>query len=355
MEQAREDRSLTRVLVTGGSGFIGTNLIAHLVDHDYEVANLSRSAPKQRDNGIRFYPVDILSQSRVHDAVMEFEPSAVIHLASETRYLPGSDEQAYIANTAGTRNVIAALNACPSVARCVLASSHVVDEVRFKKAAGTRQSGQAGYRSSKIEMENIVRGSVTEHVSWCLIRPCSVWGPGFGEPFRNFFIRVANGRYVHLGSLGAKKTLSYVGNAVHQIRALLECDLGDMERGLFYLADYSYTSIRDWADLIAQEAGTPPPFSLPDSVAKILAAAGDLVERRGLGHPPLTSRRLENMRRDQGYRSLEAVQRIAPELPFDLKTGIRRTLAWLHTQGFIETRNRKTSEIGRLRRKWPRG
>lgn len=313
------------------------------MNHGYEVANLSRTVPKRRNDGVRLYQADILSRSRLTDAVLEFDPSFVVHLASETRYLPDSNEKAYLANTEGTRNVISAVSASKSVSRCVFSSSHVVDEVRFEQPHGTRHDGQAEYRRSKIEMESIVRGCVPDSVSWCLVRPCSVWGPGFGEPFRNFFIRIVNGRYLHPGSLGAMKTLSYVGNAVHQIRALLECDTSEMDRGLFYLADYSYTSIRNWAELIAQEAGRSPPFSLPDSFARILATAGDILERRGVGQPPLTSRRLENMRRDQGYRSIDAIQRIAPELPFDLKTGVQETLFWLDKEGFIATSDRSVS------------
>jgi nucleoside-diphosphate-sugar epimerase len=39
-----------RLLITGGSGFIGTNLVDFLISKGYEVINLSNSAPKKREH-----------------------------------------------------------------------------------------------------------------------------------------------------------------------------------------------------------------------------------------------------------------------------------------------------------------
>jgi dTDP-glucose 4,6-dehydratase len=83
-----------RIAVTGGAGFIGSALCRYLVaevgadvlniDKLTYAANLNSLAAVDRDPRYRFLKADICSRAAVADAIDEFEPDAIMHLAAES-------------------------------------------------------------------------------------------------------------------------------------------------------------------------------------------------------------------------------------------------------------------------------
>jgi dTDP-glucose 4,6-dehydratase len=84
-----------RIIVTGGAGFIGSNLILQLFKNhpDWEIFNIDKltyasdqSYLKSLKDSGRYYfkKVDLVNRNEVHDAVQNFKPQGVFHLAAES-------------------------------------------------------------------------------------------------------------------------------------------------------------------------------------------------------------------------------------------------------------------------------
>src|SRR5207248_368357 len=72
---------LMRVLVTGGAGFVGSNVVAVAADRGHDVAATSRALPPLPDPRVRYVHVDLLDDGAVRAAVAEACPDLIVHTA----------------------------------------------------------------------------------------------------------------------------------------------------------------------------------------------------------------------------------------------------------------------------------
>ena len=70
------------ILVTGGSGFIGTNLVNRLIAEGYEVTNSDKSPPAMDEHRGYWTKMDILDGGSLDAAIAKAQPTIVIHLAA---------------------------------------------------------------------------------------------------------------------------------------------------------------------------------------------------------------------------------------------------------------------------------
>lgn len=70
-----------RVLVTGGGGFVGSNLVAVAADRGHEVAATVRSPPPLPDPRCAYLPADLADADAVRAAVAGAAPEVVVHTA----------------------------------------------------------------------------------------------------------------------------------------------------------------------------------------------------------------------------------------------------------------------------------
>ena len=76
-----------KVLVTGASGFVGTNLVRRLVREDYEVHIFTRASSNKwrlRDvmSKLTDYTVDLLEENKLKDVIKKIKPEIIFHLAA---------------------------------------------------------------------------------------------------------------------------------------------------------------------------------------------------------------------------------------------------------------------------------
>lgn len=313
---------MQRVLITGGSGFIGTNLLASALARGDRVLNVDIAPPRNPAHAPHWRAADIRDRDALRAAVQGFAPDLLVHLAARTD-LKGRRAGDYDANTTGVRNLVEAAEGVP---RILLASSMLVCELGYLPRHDRDFRPTTAYGRSKAEGEEIVRRD-GDRLAWTIVRPTSIWGPWFAAPYRDFFAAIAKGRYFHPRGRRIERTYGFVGNVVHQIEALARAPEAQVRGCVFYVADYEPLEIGDFGARIADALRAPRIRTLPLPLLRAGALAGDLLDRVGL-KAPLTSFRLKNLLTHAVY-DLAPTRAVCGPCPFDLAEGVRRTAEWL--------------------------
>lgn len=321
-----------RVLVTGGSGFIGTNLVGAYMSAGVTVTSLDIAQPRdpeQRDVWVR---ADVRNLDNLRAAVDAARPTHVYHLAARTD-LDGATIDDYEANVGGVANVIKVLREAEgTVLRTVFASSRLVCRIGYQPTADDDYLPTTPYGASKVQTERLVRAATD--LPWVMVRPTSIWGPWFGVPYRDFFMSIARGHYVHPAGRRIEKSFGFVGNTIWQLHRLMTAPEADVLGRTLYLGDDPPIEVHGLARRISATMGRRPPRSVPLGALSVVARAGDLAARAHI-RAPLTSFRLANLLTPMVF-DLGTLMRISGPLPFDEAAGVSTTVDWMRSAGLLK-------------------
>ena len=314
-----------KVLITGGSGFIGTNMINFLLKENVTVLNLDIRKPVKKNHVFFWKEINILDQNKLTNQIRDFQPDYVLHLAARTD-LDGNNIVDYETNTTGTQNLINATNLTDSIKRIIFTSSMLVCKIGYVPSSFLDYNPNTLYGESKVEMENIIHKN-SINTEWMIIRPTSIWGPWFNEPYRNFFDLVIKGLFIHPGDKACTKTYGYVGNSIYQIYQLMNSSKEKIQNKCFYIGDTPPIPISDWADEIRMENSNKTNLKFPYFIFILLGYTGDLLKIFGIKFP-MTSFRLKNMTINNII-NLEHLNIVTGKNPFSRIQGTKETLNWL--------------------------
>lgn len=282
-----------KIAITGGSGFIGTNLVEYFINLGYNVINIDIAKPKNRDYDKNWIQLDILNFDLFSNKLKEFNPNYIIHLAARTDLDEKKNIKGYDTNIQGVDNLMNICSELKDLNRVIIASSMLVCKLGYIPTNGFDYCPNTIYGESKVLTEKIVRRF--EKIDWILVRPTSIWGPWFGAPYNNFFRLVRNSKYLNLSKKRAAiKTYGYVKNTCLQIHSLMLCKDKNVIHDYFYLGDVHPINISDWADLICECENKRKPIVIPSIILKIAGFVGDILQRVGIPFP-MSSFRFNNM------------------------------------------------------------
>ena len=331
-----------RVLLTGASGFIGTNLVDLLRHVGAEVHNADVSAPLRDEQREWWERADVTNADEVAALLRRFDPHLVVHLAARTDTL-SDDLDSYAVNHLGTRAVVSGLPSAASLERFVHVSTQFVLGPHTPFVDETTYDPHTAYGQSKVLAEQHVRAHPPD-VNWTMVRPTNVWGPWHLRYQREFWRVVRRGLYLHPSTPDPIRSYAYVGSVCLQLLSILTCTPERVHGRTLYVGD---PPIRQsaWADAFSVALRGRRARRVPGRVVSGLAAGGDVLQRIGLP-APITRSRFASMTTDYPTpmdRTTDALGHL-PTVP--LEVGVRETVAWLDA-------NRSADVGGWLR--WLRG
>jgi NADH dehydrogenase len=153
-----------RILVVGGTGFIGQHLCRELHDRGHEVTAMARApGDATLPEGVRTVMGDVTAYDSI-EAAFEEQDAAVNLVALSPLFKPkGGDDRHFEVHRDGTNNVVRA------------AETHGVPKLVQMSALGADPDGETAYIRSKGLAEAAVRDS---SLSWVVFRPSVIFGDG---------------------------------------------------------------------------------------------------------------------------------------------------------------------------------
>jgi GlcNAc-P-P-Und epimerase len=323
----------TQVLVTGGCGFIGLNLVARLLAEGAVVTVLDVESAPWHHLPADVTPVeaDILDPRALAGRCAGAE--IVYHLAARTD-IDGESVEDYEVNFVGTGNVIRECARAGSVRRFVFYSTQLVvglfNETRFIDESEPYRTRTA-YGQSKIEGEKIVVGQCAQSgIPYTIIRPTSAYGPWGESPYREFFRVIKRRRYFHVGPASNLVSWVYVANLVD---LTIVASLSPLAVNQTYFGnDFHPYTMREIVETVAGYYGIAVP-TVPSWVVTLLAYALALPKRWGL-NVPIYPFRLRNIKANYCYDIQRSIE-LGFMPRYGLRDGVRETLDWYESRGLL--------------------
>jgi len=326
-----------RAFVTGGTGFIGANLVRLLVQEGYQVRALVR--PSSCLDNLRDLDVELVKGDLNHPEVwQQMEGCQVLfHVAAHYSLLQGDREQLYHHNVLGTRNILAAARKA-NIERTVYTSSvaaigvgvpgEIVDETHQSKL----EELVGHYKKSKFLAEQEAMQAVEAGQDVVIVNPSSPIGPLDIKPTPTGdiilrFLRRQMPFYLDTG-------LNFIDVRDVARGHLLALEKG--RKGDRYILGHENLTLKQLLDRLAQLTGLKAPQSsvpawLPLSVAwideRILAPLGKApsvpLDGVRMAHQPMY------------YDASKAVRELG--LPqSSISTALKDAVDWFVTHGYVD-------------------
>ncbi len=175
---------MSKILVTGGAGFIGSNLVDALVDEGHEVAvvdNLSTGSKENINQKAKFFELDITDNENLLKIFEEVKPEAVFHLAAQASVITSAEDPSYDVkvNVIGTINL---LQCCVklSVRKFIFSSTGGAiygDDAPRPTVETATERPVSPYGIDKHCAENFIRFFTSDDFQTVRLRYANVYGP----------------------------------------------------------------------------------------------------------------------------------------------------------------------------------
>lgn len=313
-----------RVLITGGSGFIGSNLIEDLVKRGVAIMNVDIACPHISSHTPFWKELDILQLESLKEAFRDFKPTHVVHLAARTDTF-GTRLEEYEVNTQGSKNVLDAIKSVDSVERVVITSTQFVNQYHGKPKDDLDFAPHTTYGESKVITEKLTR-SADLKCEWVIIRPTNIWGPWHLRYPHEFWRILGKGLYFHPSGKRVLRSYGYVKNVTWQILKIFDSTSEMVNGKVFYVGDQPI-DLLDWVNGFSMKQIGRKVLIVPRPLIYCVAIFGDMLTFIGMRFP-ITRSRYKSMTTSNDASMAQTFDAFGTP-PYSLDAGIEETVNWL--------------------------
>jgi nucleoside-diphosphate-sugar epimerase len=290
-----------RLIVTGTSGFVGTNLIKYFNQKSQHIIT----------------PFSLRGVSLIN-----FTGDGIIHLAGKAHDLKkaASDSEYFEINAELTKTLysaflqsdaevfifISSVKAAADILDGILDESYIPDP-------------QTAYGKSKLQAEQFILANLPNNKRVFILRPCMIHGPGNKGNLNLLYKFVVKGIPWPLGSFETKRSFCSVENLCFVIKELIE--RYDIPSGIYNIADDLPVGTNEIIQLIGKSKNKDAKiWYIPKSLIKLLATLGDFFKL------PLNSERLKKLSESFVVNNAKLIKALGKPLPISSKKGLEITL-----------------------------
>jgi GlcNAc-P-P-Und epimerase len=316
-----------KILVTGGSGFIGFHLHNYL-EHN-RIVNLDLVEP-DFDYNSTFIQGDVRDPKILATALQGCD--AIWSMAAAHKDFGISRDEYFAINEYGTQILTEAATAAGIKKFIFFSSVAVYGDSNDIRTEGSPTNPTNDYGASKLAAERVLEAWAAEDSSRevLIIRPVVVYGERNFANVHRLMKQIDKGQYVNIGAGTNIKSIAYGKNLVQAVLFLLD----HMTSGVavYNYADEPQLTSRLIGETIAAALGKSKPMTLPYWLVYALTLPFDLIKKITGKDLPISSNRVQKFTTPTHFKA-EKVHKAGFKPSFSNVEGLQNMAKWFKETG----------------------
>jgi len=315
------------VLITGGSGFIGSHF-HNYIPHN-EIINLDLIEPPFK-HSTKFFQGDIRKKEDVQKAINGNPITTIISLAAKHHDFGIGHDEYFDTNEEGTE-VLCQVASKNGIKEIIFYSSVAVYGIRSEISTERLEpKPDSPYGSSKLAGEKVLEkwANADSTRKVLIIRPTVTFGANNMANMYNLIRQIDSRMFFHLGKANNIKSIAYVENLVQATLFLKERITSGVS--VYNYADEPQLSAHEIGETIARELGKKISFTLPMALALFIAIPFDLAIKISGKNLPISSARIKKLATETHHSAMKIFDAgFTPK--YSTKEGISKMVSWYKT------------------------
>ncbi len=310
-----------KILVIGGSGFIGTRLVTDLLQLKHDVLIFDKNPSKTYNSLVS--TGDVRDMKALTPALKGID--VVYNLAAEHRDDVRPISLYYDVNVQGAKNIVEAAVA-NNVKKVVFTSTVAVYGLNKPNPNEENPTEPFNdYGKSKLQAEGVFNqwAAAGADRTLVVVRPVVIFGEGNRGNVYNLINQIAQRKFIMVGDGSNRKSMGYVGNIAKFLVQAMEFGAG---RHIFNYADKPDMTVKELVDHVRSELHIARSFrSLPYSLGLMGGHAFDVLAGLSGKRFPISSIRIKKFCANTTV-STRALESIGFTPSVSLKEGLSRMI-----------------------------
>jgi nucleoside-diphosphate-sugar epimerase len=312
-----------KILITGGSGFIGTRLIDELIKDNHEIIIYDKNKSE------KYSELSIIADVRDREALIKASKGVdiIYNLAAEHADNVTPLSLYHDVNVNGAKNIVEAAN-INNIKRILFTSSVAIYGLNKNtpnestKAEPFNEYGHTKYKAEKIflawQKEN-------NDNNLQIIRPAVVFGEKNRGNVYNLINQIVNGKFAMIGNGKNKKSMGYVGNIASFLASLISAE---KKLDIFNFAGKNDLTTNQIVDIVKDEMQISKKFlTIPYSLGLAGGMFFDIISKITGRKFPISAVRVQKFTADTTVSTKYLFESGFHE-PYSLEDGLRNMIKY---------------------------